>query len=381
MAFTGLESEIKPLSAIRYFINNKKKSFSMAGAIAVSVLMMMVFQIIFYSVTESGRMAYSGDLKHMTVVLPGDSGVIGQSVLKEIAESPHVEKTIPMLVESTDYYHFFGNLNIPVYSVDSKALKYVIDSLGLELKAGRLPGEDSQEIALDERTMKNSGKVLGDYIGREVNANENLSGKRKIVGVLKGDGLIGLAAVNGTSLSEKTGLMVFAKSGRLDSLNKELAEAEEGAAKILTKEYGDNVFKEDIKMMSELSSMIVMVVIFIMSFVAGNSSYAQYFSRKYEFGLLLALGYSRAKILLRAGREIFISSIIGFILGLILVLAANTGLKLLIFDPKGYPFVLLQLEGLAKALIIPVCTAVFSLIPAWWTLSHIDQIEVIEKFE
>lgn len=353
----------------------------MALAIAASVLMVMVFQIVFYSVTESGRLAVSGRLEHMTVVYPGDGGIVGQSVLNKIQKSSDMERIVPMLVGTTDYYHLFGNLNIPVYLISNQNINYVIDQLDLELKEGRLPVEGKSEILLDERTSKNKGKQLGDFIGREVDSNERLAGKYQIVGTLKGDCLIGLSVTNDLASIEKTGFLLFAKAGRLGSLNKVISGTSLVEARIQTEEYGEGVFEEDNKMMSMVSSIITAVIIFIMSFAAGNSSYAQYFSRRYEFGTLQSIGYSRAKILLRAAREILFMNVAGLIFGVILTLSAALMLKALVFDPKGYPFTFITIDGLLKAFIIPICTMIFSLIPAWWTLSRVNQVVIIEKYE
>ncbi len=354
----------------------------MAFAIAVSILLLMVFQTIFYSVTESGRLVFSGPLNHMTVVSRGDNGIINPNVLSKIKESPDIERIVPILLSNTDYFHVFGNLNLPIYYVSNNNLNYVLEHLGLELVEGRFPEQDKSEVLLDERTLKNKDKRLGDYIGRDVDPNEKLFGKYKIVGVLKGECLMGITVTDeATILKNNSRYLLFATAGRLDSLNKLISGTSSEDAKFQTKEDGRRDFEEDIELMDMVSTIIAAVVIFIMSFAAGNSSYAQYFSRKYEFATLLSIGYSRAKILLRAAWEILITYIIGLILGIILVLIAKLALKVLIFDPNGYPFILFQLEGLSKVFIIPLCTVIFSLIPAWWTLSRVDQVEIIEKYE
>lgn len=372
---------VRPLSPVLYFINNKRKSFSMVIALAVSILLIMVFQIVFYAVNESGHLAYSGRLDNMTVIYPGEEGGLKEEFLSRIRKNPNLERTVPIQVMTTDYYHFFGNLNIPVYMVSDDNLKFVIDKLKLKLKEGKLPSFGKAEILLDERTARNKGKSLGDYIGKEVDSDERMSGKYKIVGILKGECLIGLGIQASNLLNEKNGLLVFPKEGKLTALNEIFKGINQDEAKIQTKEYGQNVFKEDIEMSNMVTNIMVTVVIFITSFAAGNLNYTQYFSRRYEFGTLQAIGYSRFQILLRAAVEILILNITGFIFGIILVFMAAALLKVIVFDPKGYPFVYIQLEGFIKAIIIPACTIVFSLIPAWWTLSRVNPMEVVELYE
>ncbi|MDP4091773.1 MAG: hypothetical protein Q8920_00255 [Bacillota bacterium] len=380
MRLTKTITEHKPLSAYKYFLNNKKRSFSMILAIAVSILAAMVFQLVFYAVAESGRMSMSGRLDYLTVVYPGDNGIVTKNITDKIKGSSNLEKIVPMLVSTTDYYHLFGNLNIPVYEINSENLSYVIDRLGMKLVTGSLPKPDSNEILLDEKTLKNKGKRLGDYFGREINPDEKMPGKNKIAGVLKGDCLIGLMITN-NSLYQQNGYLMFAKDGKLDSLNQVVTNVSSLDAKIQTKEYAEKFRKEELGTLLTASSIIAVIIIFIMSFAAGNSSYAQYFSRRYEFAMLQSLGYSRFRILIRAAKEILLINIAGLIMGILLLLIVALGLKILIFDPKGYPFVFISPGGLFLALIIPMCTMVFSLIPAWWTLSRVDHMDIVEKYE
>lgn len=376
----NLKNSIKPLSPLIYFTNNKRRSLSMIIALAVSILLITVFQTVFYAVNESCRLAYSGRLDYMTVIYPGENGGLNEEFLKSISDNQNMERKVPMQVMTTDYYHFFGNLNIPVYWVREGDLKYVIDKLSLKLKEGSLPTPGKAEILLDERTALNKGKSLGDYVGREVDPNERMSGKYKVVGILEGECLIGLGEVN-QDLEEKNGTLVFPQEGKLETLNEMFKGVKQEEARIQTKEYGESVFKEDREMSNMVTTIMVAVIIFIMSFAAGNLNYAQYFSRRYEFGTLQAIGYSRVQILLRAAKEILIMNISGFLFGIILTFVATALLKVMIFDPKGYPFAYMQLNVFLKVLVVPACTVIFSLIPAWWTLSKVNPMEVVELYE
>lgn len=370
---------LRPMSAFKYFVNNKKRSASMMLAIAVSVLLVMVFQIVFYAVLESGRLAFSGRLDLMTVVYPGENGSVGENVQKDIKQNPYIEKTVPMQVLTTDYYHFFGNINIPVYLVGNDNVQYVMNALNLTLSEGRLPEAGKNEMLLDKRTANNKGKQLGDYIGREVDHDERMPGKYRVVGILEGGTLLGISTVEADSLSERNGMLFFAAD--LDKANAILKDVSTEDAITQTKELGESYFESESNMINSISSVIIGIIILIMSFAAGNLSYAQAFSRRYEFGTLQAVGYSKMHILLKAGREILMINTAGFLVGILLALLAAAGLNALIFQPRGYPFVLMQYEGIWKAMVIPLCTAVFSLIPAWWLMSKVDPMTVVEKFE
>lgn len=370
---------IQPLSAGKYLIRNKRRSASMMLSIAVSILLVLVMQMVFNAVKESVRLAYTGRLEHMTVVYPGENGRISENILIDIRNSPDIGLRLPMLSMTTDYYHFFGNLNIPVYLVDQKQLPAALDQLRLHLTEGRLPEQGTDEIILDRRTANNKGLQVGDFVGRAVDSSERMPGNHQVVGIVEGDCLIGFGTMAQEQLSEANGLLLFGDD--LEKANKIFRNAAKEDVWVQIKEFGVQELQEDMQMMRTISSIIVGVVLFIMSFAAGNLSYAQYFARRYEFGTLQAMGYSRSAILLKGAREILLMNAAALVLGVCLVLVSASALQTFLFEPKGYPFVFMHRDGFLQAIIIPAFTVMFSLIPAWWVLSKVDPLTVVEQFE
>lgn len=371
----------KPLSYRKYFFNNQKRSISMIMALAVSVMMIVIFQMVAHVVVESSRIAMTSRLERITVIYPGEKGTISQEVVERISNNAEIDKLIPMYSETTDYYHLFGNLNIPVYIIGEEDLDYSLKGLGLTLKDGRIPKVGKNEILLDWRTANNKNVRIGDFIGREVDPNERMPGKYEVVGILDGDVLIGILPIEARRLILNNGMLVFPKSEGLDLFNKSLGEIPPEDIRYHTKEYGERIFEENKKTLAILTSIVAIAILFVMSFAAGNASYAQYYSRRYEFGILQAIGYNKAQILLKAAKEIALTSIIGMVIGLFMSVLLGMGVIKVYFESKGYPFALVNLDGLIKIFIVPICTAVFSLIPSGWVLSKIDPMMIIEKFE
>jgi len=373
--------EAKPLSFTKYFLNNPKRSMSMILALAVSVMMIVVFQMIAHVVIQSGKFSIASRLERTTVIYPGEKGIISEEVLKSVKNNQEVDKLVPILTETSDYYHFFGNFNIPIYIIGEDDLEYVLKGLDLKLKEGRYPEPGKNEILLDWRTANNKSKKLGDFIGREVDSDERMPGKYKIVGLLDGDSLIGFYPIESNKLLLNNGILVFTKPGRLDVFNSSFEDISLEEAKFYTLEYAKSVFEESEKTLGMLTSVVAIAILCVMAFAAGNASYAQYFSRRYEFGILQSIGYSKAKILIKAAKEIGITSVIGMIVGLLASFLVGVGIIRVYFESKGYPFILVNVDGLMQIFVVPICTAVFSLIPSAWILSKVDPMMIIEKFE
>lgn len=373
--------KIKPLSFIKYFNNNMKRSLVIMVALILSIFMIIIFQMVIYSVTEAGRLGDVGVSDYVTKVFPKAEGRIDESVVKDMQSNPEVEKIMLMNQQDMDYNHFFGACNIGVFSVRDVNVKYVLDKLGLKLKEGRMPIAGKNEILLDWRLVNNKNKKLGDYIGKELNQQEKLPGKYKIVGTLEGKCIIGLIPLEENKALSLNSLFIFPKYGQLKEINQEIKKVSLDKATFWSKEKADNNYNVTQKSINNLFGIMSMAIIFVMSFASGNSSYAQYFSRRHEFGILQSIGYTRGEILLRTAKEMALLNLIGLAGGIILGLITGLILDQVFFIPHGYPFILIQPDGLIEVFTIPLCTALFGLIPVGWLLSKIDPMTVIEKNE
>jgi hypothetical protein len=373
--------EIRPLSFLKYYSNNKKASLAMTLALVLSVFMIIIFQMVIYAVNEPARLGDEGIADYMTQVYPGDKGAIDKSTAEEIRKTPEIERIIPVNIQDVDYNHFFGTCNIHLCFIRNNDMRYIMKKLGLKLVEGRMPVPGKREILFDTRLVNNKNKKLGDFIGKEVDSKEKIPGKYKIVGILEGNCILGLSPINDRDLAGLNCLLLAPRDGQLEMLNAELSNISREKAHFWTKQLSDDNYNKTSKSLNTIFGVMSLAIIFVMAFASGNSSYAQYFSRRYEFGILQSIGYTRAQILLRAAKEVALLNIIGTSLGILLGFGAGIILDKVFFEPHGYPFNLMQYDGLVKALTIPICTALFGLIPAGWLLSRIDPMLVVEKFE
>ncbi|MDP4094681.1 MAG: ABC transporter permease [Bacillota bacterium] len=381
MKKNGVKSGTKPLSFYKYYRNNLKKTVTITLALIFSVFMVIIFQSITYAVNEPTRLGDVGLTQNVTLIYPSDDGKIDNNLLESIKNNPLADRLIPVYYLNTYYNHFFGTCNIMVLFPESNEFNYIFDKLKLKLIQGKMPQPGKREIIIDYRLAKNKNKKLGDYIGKEVNPGEKIPGKFKVVGITDGSCITCLSYADDGKIAGLKGLIAVPKENQLDKFNLEYKDTNDNKANIWSKDKAEKRYNQNAQSLNKLFGIMSIAVIFVISFASGNSSYAQYFSRRYEFGILQSLGFTKAQILLRAAKEICLMNITGFIGGIALGLGAGFVLGKTFFEPHGYPFVLLQQNALIKAVTIPVCTAIFGLIPAGWLLSKIDPLTVVEKFE
>lgn len=374
-------SGAKPLSAVKYFRRNFRKSAAMVLALMLSVFLIYAFKMIVYSVNEATMRGDVAGVEDMTYVIAGTSGSIAPDVLAYIANDPDVERAVPILNQHTQYNHFMGTAEVLVSFLKSGDIPYVMQRKGLTLAAGRLPEPGSNEIVLSANLANNKGKKIGDFIGKEVDPSDILQGKLKIVGLLDGDAIAGLSAMADDQAAKLTNLLVFPKAGKLAGFNAWVESLPPDKAQYWDLRLAEKNYVDSSKTLNTVFSILSIAIVAVMAFAAGNSSYASYFSRRYEFGVLQSVGYTKAQILLRAAKEIGIVSLMGLVFGLALSLGAGAALGWAFFAPHGYIFRLMQPEGLLAALAVPFATALLGLIPAGWMLAKVGPMTAVEKFE
>lgn len=376
-----IKKGFKPLSSVRYFTSNKRRSFGMALALSSGIIAVLVFQIIQFAIFESSKMSSINQFEKMSFVYPSSDGKVDKSVIDMLSSDTEIERNVPITMLVTDYFHFFGNHKINIQLMGKENVDLYMQKTGIFLKEGEMPAEGKNELAIDYRVLKNRGLKVGDYIGRDLDSKEDIAGKYKITGSLDGNFMGGFGIVDSSKLDLSNGFAVYPKVGYLDSVNKKLD--------TVTKDKADTIIYDEIlthfnnsnQSLKNISSIITVAVLFVISFAVANTCYAQYYSRRTEFGMLLAIGYKRIDILKKAANELIFINSVSFVTGITLSVSIGFLLKFIVFDPKGIPFILIGANGILQAISIPIVTMAFGLIPSSLILSKIDPIVIIDKFE
>jgi ABC-type lipoprotein release transport system permease subunit len=371
---------IKPLSATKYYINNLKKSLLISSSIGFSILLIIIIQQMLYSQNIASKLASYEHLKIMTIKYNEKTENFNQNKYSNIKNIDSVEKVVDADIMYAGYNNMVGNMNVNIYSINKENLKYFIDKLDISIVDGRLPESTGNEIVIDEYLLRNTGKKIGDYIGREVDKNERFPGKYKIVGVLDKKLLIGIVLKDGYG-KDNNGKLFFPKKDQLNSMNSEILKEYSSEGKINTIGFAAKRMDNNNKEFNLISSIIIMILVFILAFTSGSSSYAHYYSRRNHFGILKGIGYTKNKIVRIVTKEILLDNFIGLIIGIIVSILFMYILQMIFFKPGGIHFKALHINSNIKIFIIPLSTFIFSCISAWWIIMKINTIELIEKFE
>lgn len=378
---------MKPLSALNYSRNNKRKLVTSIISIMVAVSFLFVLQTfiksIYITLNELNTNAYNIHIKIYSV---DKDHPIPEKIISEIENSPDVDKIIPFIEYSTRYTIPASLTGAEILSVRANDMEYLMQKHKTTLKAGRLPREENKEVALDSRVAKNKNVKIGDKIGNSVLKNDSLDGEYTVVGLLDGENFISIMpySITAESINSKE-MSLLQKSALIFPKENKLSQVEELVNSYPRNEIHILTLKDTIEIINQRSmsilntlDMVCIIAIVVMVISVGSSKFVQFYNRKQEFGVLNALGYTKLEIMKKTFMEILLINSLGFFIGLGFGLLLSFLISMAIFESVGAIPVVFCFKALFISLFIPLFTALFTLVPVNRMINSLDPIVMIE---
>lgn len=378
---------MKPLSALSYCKNNKKKLITSTISILVAVSFLYIFQTFVKSIGDSAYELKVNPYKnHMTVQSIGKDKPIPKSIMNILKDNPDVENIISFVSYETRYTIPGASTSAFILGIRHENIEYVMKKHNITLKEGRLPLENHKEVALDYRMSKNKNVVIGDKIGNSIEKNDALNGEYTVVGIVEGDGYLSFMPYNTDVATTKTNeaitaeksILVFPKNNKIKEVDKLLLSFPKKEVAVMTLSGIIKLYNKIASVMRTLN-MICILAIVVMVISVGSSKYVEFFSRKQELGILNAMGYTKVELMKKVFWEVFIVNLLGFTLGIIVGWLSSILINDGAFGAVGGVSVHYSSKAFLMALYIPLFTTLFTLIPVNRMISKLDPIVMIEK--
>lgn len=374
---------LKPLSYAVYLRENKKKAAGMIISIALGIFLIAVMQFFTNSMIDTNK---RGETKYEFLSeVWSTKGMLPKNVMNKLTASRSIEKIIKVASHSYMINNIIGSdTDYSGYFADEEDIGYIMDKMGLKLSQGRMPKNGENEIIINENVARARNLKMGDYMGSDVSSYDYFSGKYKVCGIIKGDVIVSFAAMTEEEIKNHSideTYVIIPKVGKLDEVSKLLKSLPKQG--ISTYTY-DNVIKDDAAdegNFNMIFNIVIIVMIIVLSVSLGNSAYVHYYQRRMEFGLLSAVGYSKAEIILRAFKEIVVSCFIGFTAGLFIINIFKLLMNKIYVYPHGLSIFAVKPDLILRIIGIPLFICIFSLIPVSDLLSKIEPISIIERNE
>lgn len=356
----------KPLSYFVYFKGNVKKTLSLIITIAFSILLIGNNHMFIANSLETGSKVITQFEKF--TFIDGYEEVVPIEFLDKLEDNEDIERIIPVDISIVEYRGVTIASYGTNYYANREDIVYLLNLLDINYETNNIPLNDSKQIILNDNLIKNNEYEIGDIIGEEKDL--------ELTNRFKSNYLVGF--IPKTMGETNTKYLVIPRENKLDEVNKFISSNVPNNIKIVDNKQLDDTIDVVMGDVKNLFDIITIIILLSVGIGLGISSYVHYFQRRKEFGTLNSLGYSHKKILKRINKEILLTSLISLIIGLLLLSVEMYLMNQMFLLKLGLPPFKIDIEMFTRIIIIPLFTAVFSLVPTWVLLKKVDSVSIIE---
>lgn len=373
---------MNPLSIFIYYSRNKRKALPVLGILTLAVFGISLTLVLTATIFDGVR-GFVSPYYHFVVVEPNYNKKYYQldtSLRADVRQSEHLAVYAPIQT-SFIYGTVLGiPTNYAIFGVSDDLMPRLLQATETNLLEGRLPGVRENEVALHESLMKTRGLQVGDYIGREINREDNLDGKWRVVGVIGGKTILNLVALDrithGRTPNE---IVLIPKTGEMEGLALDLNALKSERATIQTPAYWNQFIEKTLSQYDSLVTALNVVIITVLSLGVGLLNMIYFRQRTGEFGILSGIGFSRSFLVRRVTLEALVLTIVAWLLGMALSVAVYQILDTLVFAPQGTHLSILNTRLLLGTLPVPIFVWLFSTVTIMWQLTRLDPVAVIDR--
>lgn len=374
---------MNPLSTFKYIQSNVSKTLPILLSMIVSVLLIYFFSLVAKSSIEMTELTVTNIFTKYTTVSSNNEEAIPKAFLEKITNDSNVGHIIPLIAGHGyfQYDNIFGGMTIEVMNFYEKDMPQVINTLNIKLVEGTLPRSNKSEIIIPKKYALQNKLKIGDYIGSDVSSNYGIKGKFKVSGIVEGPAMVSLISENKNVIPRDTIMKHSIVFSVKDIKDKNLINylSENTPKNVLIMDYYSvsKQMEDILNSMNALSYILNIIIIIVLCISLGNLNYINFLNRKYEFGVLSAIGYKKSALYFKLWRENAAVCILGYIGGILLTTLVAYILNLILLYPEGKFIPMWNISGAGMALLIPIIVSFLSLIAPIKELRKTDPLDVI----
>jgi putative ABC transport system permease protein len=373
-----------PLSPWTYGRRNLRKILPTVIILTFVVMLVVVILSTLAGLRDS-TLVYTREFDEWTLVFPKRDTRLPRTLVQDIAAHPATERVIDSRNCFVRVKTLIGPMPFNLRASRREEMDYLLNRVRARLKEGALPRTGTSEVALHENIMKANGWALGREFGIDVDEEDWMPGRFKVVGILEGPTPIGLCSFEflnnplqyafSAKLWER--IVAVAKPGRIAELNAYLRGLKDVKVYDKTRAVDDVVqgFDRIILVFRFISITLIVVVSFVVGLL-NNIFFAQ---RIDEFAVLLAIGHTKRRLFRMVFGETALLMTVSWALGLGLGLGLFAGFRSGVLLPRGIPVPFWHVGPLLVSLALPVVAQVFAVVTVLGRLRRIDPVQIIER--
>jgi ABC-type lipoprotein release transport system permease subunit len=391
-----------PLSSWTFYLRHRLRSMALLVATGLMVLGVAFPPFILTMVGDSMWPAVLNYSTHASIVSPAPSyQAVDPAVLAQIRAHPAVAHVIPVKALSMMVSVVAFEGPYPVYGVREGDMQTLLDVYGLHLGEGVLPQPRSSQIVLTCALARNRGLSVGDAVGKPIYERDGIPTEMAVVGLLDSPapqlaereeypvpdaprwaGFVPYEFVENHERYSAAPMhaLVMPVEGRE-------AEVETWLEKSIASPQVDvETFGTSYRLWRGLTQMGAFVLAISESILAVVAALALAIlntifctQRRDEFGILHAVGHSRAGLVVRTVRESIGIAGAAWLIGAACCLAFLLSAQAIVYVPRGLSLDLTNPTPWLFTLPIPIAVVAASAGTISWALSRLDPVIVIER--
>jgi len=373
-----------PLSPWTYSRRNVRKV--LPALIILTFVVMLVFVILstLGGLRES-MLVYTGEFDAWTLVFPKKDTRLPKALLQEIGAHPAVERMIDSRTCFVRVKTLIGPMPFNLRAGRREENEFLLQRVNARLRDGKLPEPGTNEVAIHENIMKANGWSLGREFGVDVDEEDWMLGRFKVVGILQGPVPVGICSFEylnsplqyafSAKLWERE--VVVAKPGRTAELNAFLRTLKD--IKVYDKARAVDDVTQGFDRIILVFRFISILLIIVVSFVVGLINNIFFAQRIDEFAVLMAIGHTQRRVFRMVAGETAGLMAVSWTVGLALGMALFASFCALVMEPRGIPLPLWQPGPVLISLILPVVAQAFAVVTVLGKLRRLDPVTIIER--
>ena len=373
-----------PLSPWTYGRRNVRKILPTVIILTFVVMLVVVILSTLAGLRDS-TLVYTREFDEWTLVFPKRDTRLPRALIQEIAVHPATERVIDSRNCFVRVKTLIGPMPFNLRAARPEEIDYLLKRVDARRKDGALPRPGTSEVALHENIMKANGWSIGREFGIDVDEEDWMPGRFRVVGVLEGPTPIGVCSFDflnnplmyafSAKLWER--VVAVAKPGRIAELNAFLRSQKDVKVYDKTRAVDDVVqgFDRIILVFRFISIVLIGVVSLVVGLI-NNIFFAQ---RIDEFAVLLAIGHTKRRLFRMVWGETAAMMTLSWILGVALGIAIFAGFRGLVLLPRGIPVPFWHPGPLLVSVALPLVAQVFAVVTVLGRLRKLDPVSIIER--
>ncbi len=380
------------LSPWTYLLRNPRR-IAPVFLIQVLVTALLVLIITPTNAFEATARANVKPLDGFTIVRPRVINGFDEELLRLLDANPQLRARVEAKMFWLRMPMIVGEGVAPMIALPQSFWAEFLDGVGSTLIDGEMPEPGSDGVVLHEAVVRAKGLKIGEAFGKLVDPQDMTPGRFTLVGVLGGEARIGLA--DHAYASEPLFVLarvppfqvIYAKAGGKAASDAYLREARheeafgegEKAFDVIDAAYMDERIAGMLANLPLIIGFITLSVGIVVALVISLLNVIAFQVRVDEFGLYLAVGHRRARLVRKLAVETAAVAIAAWLAGLALGIGGVALYRDLWLEPRGILLTVVDPRPLLFSLSVPVLSTLTGAIALGRRLHRMDPVAVIQR--